>query len=443
MARACLFVLLLAGCGSSGAPGSPDGGADGSSPDTGPSSHPLCPQTDAGVTFSDEIGKSCPMGSNLNLCAHAPSSSCSDTEICLWHGDDVSGVRAYCTIACDPTKPDSCPPRFACKAQGCSSAPPDVCVRVEADPKPEDACEDGDSMLAGRGLSLRAVARAGQQIYVAGHVSQPASGTVVLTRAVDETVWKLIHDGPVDGTLDWKTLAGGAAVLFQSWSGSTQHLLRATGTTVTEESLPACDGDPNTCVRQIDLVFETAEGAVRAIGRSLSGDYSLLARGPQGAWSVTRTLDHKLLWSARLALHGLAAACRGSDEPSDAKSKLCVSRDGDAIEVVDLPPGHALDAFTALGESPDDFYLLTKTALLHRVQQTWLEDGVPVDDGGELAQADDGSLYVGTGGKLYRLDAAGCWLLLPGDPGLDGLVAINGRQFLRIAGYDLCAVVLE
>jgi hypothetical protein len=442
MKRIVWAVILLIGCGSDN--DSPGGsGSDGgtSSPDAGgPVSHPICPETSSGTVFPDEIGKFCPMGSNLSLCASGSSSSCKTTGICLWDGSSVTGTHAYCTIGCDPTRKDSCPPRFACKAQGCSSAPPDVCVRVEAEP--EDDCEQADAMLAGRGLRLRAVGRAGGRIYVAANVSTPEPGIVVLTRQVGGTGWKLIHDDTESGTIDWRRMTAGDAVYFQIFPGGYQgqRLIRAVGTKVTKETLPSAD-DPNHSVRQIEVVFETADGAERAVGRSLAGEYFMLARGSQGAWSVTQALDYTLFGSERFTDHGLAATCRRSNEPSDAQPRICVSSDGVAMKVIDPPSGSELRQ--VLGQSPDDFYLLLKDGLHRRVQGQWITEGVPVeDDYPTLAQAADGSLYFRTDKKLYRLDG-GCWRLLAGDRSLDGLVAEKERQFVSLSDYEICKALLD
>jgi hypothetical protein len=436
-------AILLIGCGSDNdSPGGSDGGVNSSPDAAGPVSHPVCPETSSGTVFPDEIGKFCPMGSNLSLCASGTSSSCKTTGICLWDGNSVTGKRAYCTVGCDPSKKDSCPERFACKPQGCSSAPPNVCVRVEAEP--EDDCESSESLLAGRNLRLSAVGYAGGRIYVAGNVSSPKPGIVVLTRPVDGTAWKLIHDDDESGTIDWKRMMAGDAVYFQIYPGSyqQQRLIRAEGTTVTKETLPVAD-DPNHSVRQVVVVFETKGGAERAIGRSLAGDYFMLARSAQGKWSVTQALDYKLLQSARFTGHGLVSVCRRTNEPSDADSRICVSNDGVAMKIIDPPSGTKIKKLEVLGQIPDDFYMLVKDALYRRVQGEWIKEGVPVDedDYPALAQAADGSVYIRSDKKLYRLDG-GCWRPVKDRP-LEGLVAVKDRQFVALSTYELCEALLD
>ena len=441
-----LSALVLVSCDTSNS-SSGDGGS--ATTDSGPASHPLCITADAGPSFPAGIGEHCAMGSNLDLCA-TDSSSC-ETGICLWHGSDPAKVRAYCTVACEPGQPNPCPPRFACKAQGCSMSPaPSVCVRVAADPV--EPCEQNDTILPGRSPTLRSVAAVGGRIYLAGNVS--GGGCVVLTRATGETAWTLIHDKPCAGFVDASNMTAPDAVFFRVYSGSTQQLLRAAGTSVTEETLPPCDGDPNLCLRSIEALFDTPAGELRGVGRDLSSNYFLLSRGAGGAWSVERPLDFKLFSATALEGSGLAASCRHASDPWDAPQRLCVTRDGATIETLELPPGRDMETgFGVAGQSPDDLYLYPGAgSVLHRVQGLWLEEGLPASKKVLLGQMADGAFFAsleswpGDGGAvqrtLYTLEG-GCWQAQPGARDPYGLAPLEGKRFLHLSSSSkLCTTDL-
>jgi len=441
-----LFALVLVSCDTSNS-SSGDGGA--TTADSGPASHPLCVTDDAGPGFPAGIGAHCGMGSNLDLCA-TDSSSC-ETGICLWHGSDPAKVHAYCTIACEPGQPNPCPPRFACKAQGCSMSPaPSVCVRVAADPV--EPCEQTDTILPGRSPTLRSVAAVGGRIYLAGNVT--GGGCVVLTRETGESAWSLIHDKPCVGFVDATNMTAPDAVFFRVYSGSTQQLLRAAGTTVTEETLPPCDGDPNRCLRSVEALFVTTAGELRGVGRNHAGDDFLLRRGAGGAWSVERPLDFKLVGITALRRAGLAASCRRATDPWDAPQSLCLTGDGQTIETLELPAGRELGQYLSIaGQSPDDLYLYPGAgSVLHRVQGLWLEEGLPVSKRALLGQLADGALYASLeswpadGGAieraLYTLEG-GCWQAQPGALDPFGLAPLEGKRFLHLSSSSkLCTTDL-
>lgn len=91
--------------------------------------HPMCDGAD--WPFPDDLGQSCAMGSNVDLCVDRSADDCS-TSACLWHASDPAGVRAYCTVTCDPSDADACPSGFACVVEDCDEV--SVCVRTEAPP---------------------------------------------------------------------------------------------------------------------------------------------------------------------------------------------------------------------------------------------------------------------------------------------------------------------
>src|SRR4051794_27266430 len=89
--RSALVVLLLAACGGGGGGGTLDGGGGGG--------------LDAGVP--SELGKSCPMGCNLDTCIDTASTSCTN-GICAWDG---RAGDSYCTQSCAGA---ACPAGWEC-----------------------------------------------------------------------------------------------------------------------------------------------------------------------------------------------------------------------------------------------------------------------------------------------------------------------------------------
>lgn len=186
----------------------------------------------------------CGMGSNLPLCAKSGSPDCAGGA-CVWDANAVGDLRAYCTIACDPANAASCPPKFACKAQGCTeSGPPNVCVRVAADVLPKRSCAD---VAPGRSAEIRDVFQARDgRLYAYAGVSSP-SADAIFTRAPGETTWTSIWERPTTNVLvEHETLAANDAVYFTIGAGV---LLRIAGTQVSEERYEACP--PSGCKLRI------------------------------------------------------------------------------------------------------------------------------------------------------------------------------------------------
>jgi hypothetical protein len=96
-----LPLVLVAACGEPSA--SP---TDGGPPTDAVSS------VDADVTTSPDLGKTCAMGCNLDLCVSTTSPEC-ENQTCVWDGRGAGIGDAYCSQSCEDT---GCPATYSCLA---------------------------------------------------------------------------------------------------------------------------------------------------------------------------------------------------------------------------------------------------------------------------------------------------------------------------------------
>lgn len=93
-------LVLLAACS-----GTPDLTPDGATPTDAAA-------PDAGVVASPDLGKSCAMGCNLDLCVSTTSAGC-ENQTCVWDGRGDGFGDAYCSQSCEDA---GCPEAYTCLA---------------------------------------------------------------------------------------------------------------------------------------------------------------------------------------------------------------------------------------------------------------------------------------------------------------------------------------
>jgi len=188
----------------------PDGASDSATPPSmdarttapdavGPVVSPPTCGDDGGSAFPAEIGTTCPTGSNEPVCASS-SMDCPVTGLCVWDQNDAAGVKAYCTIACDPTAADACPPDFTCGPQDCTTlGPSNVCLRTSTgcgtSPSPSIATDNacgGPVALASDGANIWVACQGGK-----GTVAKLAgtSGALLGTYTAGTTPEGIVFDG--------------------------------------------------------------------------------------------------------------------------------------------------------------------------------------------------------------------------------------------------------
>jgi hypothetical protein len=383
------------------------------------------------------------MGSNLALCADEGQSSACSGSPCLWDGDAAAGSRAYCTIACDPSTSGSCPAHFQCRAQGCSSGPANVCVRIEADPKPTSECTD---IVSGRSAIVSDVVQGRDgRLFALLSLSSP-SERAFFTRGPSEASWTRTYTLTAmfqQNSGSGPSIAADDALYYVVGNGLA---LRMSGTQVTEEHYATCSSN---CSNVVESVYATSSGAVRLV-ESDGQTVVMRERAGSGSWSVvTEAVARRFVPIAHFSKGGFVALCR--DPQGTSVLTPCIGDTGQDLVDLALPSGalprvsSGQDVVPVLGTSKEDFWVFSDTGkLFHRVGAELLEEGLPAPatastSGGLLMKLADGTVVAMRGTETFALEQ-GCWRSIA--ESVTSGYPTSGRRVGSLSGTQLCEGVV-
>jgi hypothetical protein len=356
---AAIVAVLTTACGGGSRPEAPDGEPTNGEPQgTIPG---LCVE-DPGPSFPDDVGASCPAGSNRDLCLmNVDDFDLCSSGHCLWDAKDPAGDRAYCTLPCSAGDPTGCPAGFDCRVDECDAVA--VCVRTEV------------VEIAARQEIEAGVFPTPYYVY---WVATGEDGTVTWA-ASDGAVIQRGRDGVVRGG---GAIAGNRGVIGLAAGGVTylvpdanvEQLARIRNGSIKVREIEGMD---------VEGVFRAKDGTIYYLGRDVFTERraSLIPIDQDLADDATRP---RLEPTGRLVPmrivplvdHGFVGSCA-----VDQKDELVPCASADGIEIVELElPGYEGSAadLTALRRNRDPSRLWFSGLELGRWEDGgWRPAGLP------------------------------------------------------------------